>query len=371
MTAPVIFMAACSGRTGESQPDELSVYSPDGKRLASIELKGSAASTALNLYSSAKWTARVSAGWITLSPSSGDKGSRTLTLAVTANDQESERSGSIDFFCDETKMRTVSVKQSAAEGVPEEPQDPTYDGKTKVVAHRGFHSPGNATAQTVSENSLAALVRAQELGVYGSEFDVWITTDDVVVVNHNPSIPTDPKSLRIDTHKYADIQDVKLSNGEKVPTFEQFLEQGRKHPELKLVAEFKTQGNRSINNRLVDVCVRMVKARDMVSQVVWIAFDYENCLRVHKALPDAVVQYLKGDKTPAELKRDGISGLDYSMSVMAKNMPWIEEAHKLGLLVNVWTVDSPKDMTWYIKNKVDFITTNYPDVCKRYVDQLN
>lgn len=373
LTILYLFLAACSGGKRETVPDELSTYASDGSQLASIHLGRSSATTAVSLYSSTKWSARITAGndWLTVSPASGDKGTYRLSISATENGQENERTASIDFHCGETKMRTVTVIQAAHKGEDEEPEDPTFNGKTKVVAHRGFHSPGNVTMQTVSENSLDALVKAQELGIYGSEFDLWITTDNVVVVNHNASIPTDPKKLRIDTHTYNDIKDVTLSNGERVPTFEQFLQQGLKHPEMKLIAELKTQGDRTINDRLVDACVRMVKAKDMVSQVVWIAFDYENCLRVHKALPESVVQYLNGDKTPAQLKKDGIAGLDYSKSVMAKNMQWINEAHNLGLLVNVWTVDNPTEMILYINNKVDFITTNDPAVCKRYVEQLN
>lgn len=66
-----------------------------------------------------------------------------------------------------------------------------------------------------------------------------------------------------------------------------------------------------------------------------------------------------------------IIGLDYSHSVMSKNMSWIAEAQELGMLVNVWTINNAADMIMYINNKVDFITTNYPDMCKRYVEQYN
>lgn len=56
---------------------------------------------------------------------------------------------------------------------------------------------------------------------------------------------------------------------------------------------------------------------------------------------------------------------------MSKNMSWIAEAQELGMLVNVWTINNAADMIMYINNKVDFITTNYPDMCKRYVEQYN
>ena len=49
---------------------------------------------------------------------------------------------------------------------------------TQIVAHRGFWKT-NGSAQ----NSIAALMKADSVGCYGSEFDVWLTDDDQLVVN--------------------------------------------------------------------------------------------------------------------------------------------------------------------------------------------
>ena len=47
----------------------------------------------------------------------------------------------------------------------------------KVIAHRGYwKTPSSA------QNSLRALELADSIGVYGSEFDVWLTKDDVLIV---------------------------------------------------------------------------------------------------------------------------------------------------------------------------------------------
>ena len=40
--------------------------------------------------------------------------------------------------------------------------------QTKVIAHRGFwKTPGS------SQNSISSLLKADSIGCYGSEFDVW------------------------------------------------------------------------------------------------------------------------------------------------------------------------------------------------------
>ncbi len=240
--------------------------------------------------------------------------------------------------------------------------NPVSIGATEIVAHRGYHTTGHP------ENSIAALKAAQSLGIYGAEFDTWITSDGVVVVNHNSTIPTDPKKQTIQNTAYADLKDVTLANGEKVPTLEDYLEQGKKST-AKLVLEIKSHSSREKNNRVVDSCMAKVSRAGMDDQVVYIAFDYENCKRIHAARPNAIVQYLNGDKAPSIVKADGITGIDYSMSSFSSHPTWIADARKIGVLVNVWTVNSTAAMSSYISQGVDFLTTDYPEEAKKLLSR--
>ena len=43
-----------------------------------------------------------------------------------------------------------------------------------------------------------------------------------------------------------------------------------------------------------------------------------------------------------------------------KHPEWVEEAHKVGLKVNVWTVNETPDLQKMLDLKVDFITTDHP-----------
>lgn len=229
-------------------------------------------------------------------------------------------------------------------------------GSARCIAHRGYYKTPNT-----AENSIEALSKAQQLGVWGSEFDVWITTDDVIVVNHDSTFPTDAQARKIQECTFAQLSDIKLSNGESIPTFEDFLVQGAKVPGVKLVCEVKSHSSSALSCECVEKCIEMVKARNMEDQMVWIAFDYNVCKRVRALLPKANVQYLNGDKAPSLLAADGISGLDYKTTVMNEHNDWFDAAHKLGLEVNVWTVDSETSMQGYIDDGADYITTNYPE----------
>lgn len=217
----------------------------------------------------------------------------------------------------------------------------------KIVAHRGYH-PGK-----VAENSLASLIEAQKVGVYGSEFDVYVTTDDVVVLYHDPKL-TDGR--RIDACSYDDIKDFTLENGEKIPTFEQYLEQAKKYPGVKLVCEIKTHQDETKNLRAVNACAAAVNKHGLAHQMVWIAFNYNICKKLVELYPDSQIQYLNGDKAPSVVYADGINGIDYKDSKLKDS--WITQAHSLGMEVNVWNLDDTSDMLKYISKGVDYITTN-------------
>lgn len=53
--------------------------------------------------------------------------------------------------------------------------------QTQIIAHRGYWQ----TQPPTTENSLKSLENAQNLKIYGSEFDVRMTKDGVLVVNHD------------------------------------------------------------------------------------------------------------------------------------------------------------------------------------------
>ena len=89
--------------------------------------------------------------------------------------------------------------------------------KTKVIAHRGYWKTEGA-----AQNSIRSLERANEIKVYGSEFDVHLTADNVPVVYHDRKI----EGKDIQTASYAELKDLKLSNGETLPTLEQYFGQG-------------------------------------------------------------------------------------------------------------------------------------------------
>lgn len=224
----------------------------------------------------------------------------------------------------------------------------------QVIAHRGWWTKGGGTAQ----NSRLSLQNALDAGFYGSETDVWLTTDGRVVVNHNSSIG----GVTIQTSPYSALQNVRLSNGETVPTLDDFLDLlAASTTPTKLIIEIKTHSAADRNNACCDSVVNMVKRRGLQDKVEYIAYSISNCRRLVADDSTAMVQYLNGDLGPATLYSYAVMGMDYTKAQFKNNSTWVSGAHERGMVTNAYTINDASEMAEVNNMDIDFITTNYPD----------
>ena len=228
----------------------------------------------------------------------------------------------------------------------------TAAAQPKVIAHRGFwDAPGSA------QNSLRALAKADSIGCWGSEFDVWMTADEKLVVNHDASF----KGLPIETSQAADVTALTLSNGEHLPLLDDYLKAFAERPGIKVVCELKVHTDKRREAKAVKKVLKLMKRHKLTDRAVYITFSPEATREFVKHAPKGTeVYYLNGNWTPQQLKEEGCAGLDYSLAVMKKHPEWIEQCHSLGLKVNIWTVNRRDDLQWCIDHGADFITTNDP-----------
>lgn len=222
----------------------------------------------------------------------------------------------------------------------------------KVIAHRGFwDTPGSA------QNSIASLTKADSVKCFASEFDVWMTPDGVLMVNHDPTI----NNVEIQYTPSVTVLKEKLANGERIPTLDEYLAAATKMPDTRLVCELKTHDSRKQEKEAIKGILELVKKYGLEDRTDYITFSRDGFREIIKQAPKGTaVYYLSGDYTPDEVKFLKGRGIDYSMKVMKKHPEWIQQCHDLGLEVNVWTVNSPEDMQWCIDQGVDYITTNDP-----------
>ncbi len=233
--------------------------------------------------------------------------------------------------------------------------------KTGVIAHRGYwKTEGSA------KNSISSLSNAQKLGIYGSETDVHLSSDGSVIINHDDSI----EGYDISSTPLAVLKTVKLSNGEALPTLEEYLNQTRKDKNMRLIIEIKNKKDTLLEQQTVKAVVDLVRKMKMNKAVEYISFSMNACktlLRVNAGAPIAFLAGKDGALTPAELKKIGLSGLDYHYSVLIAHPGWINDAHSLGLTVNAWTVNDPAAIRKLIDLGADFITTDEPVIAKEMV----
>lgn len=225
--------------------------------------------------------------------------------------------------------------------------------QNKIIAHRGAWK-----AQNLPQNSIASLREAIRLGCEGSEFDVWMTADEVLVVNHDH----DFHGMDIETSTYEQLLSKTLSNGEKIPTLKAYLTEGMTQKSTKLILEFKPSLiSVARSERVGELSVKTVQELGAQAWVDYITFSYEGGVKAIATDPKANVAYLNGDKSPQELKEAGFFGFDYHISLLRRMPQWIAEAKALGLTTNSWTINKEEDMSWLLDQGVDFITTDEPE----------
>lgn len=233
----------------------------------------------------------------------------------------------------------------------------------EVVAHRGAWK-----ANKLPENSIAALRHAIELECTGSEFDVRMTGDNILVVVHDKK----HNSRLIEESTYAELAEEKLKNGEILPTLKETLLVGMtNNTTTGLVVEIKPSITKERGQLIATKVVELINELNAEAYIhTFISFDYDMLLKILELNPNAKVEYLNGEKTPAELAKDGITGLDYNLNVYKRNPQWITEAKALGMTLNVWTVNKKKDLKFFLDHDFDCISTNKPERLFKLIAKL-
>lgn len=227
----------------------------------------------------------------------------------------------------------------------------------KVIAHRGAWKHTGAP-----QNSLASLKAAMAMECHGSEFDIHMTADSVLVINHDHT----HAGMQVQQSTYAQLSAVKLKNGEALPLLQDFIRAGVSQRKTKLILEIKpSRRGKEWADATVSKVVGMVDRMKAGPWCVYISFDYGMLLEILRLDPDANVQYLNGDRSPEQLRADRVQGVDYNHAVYANQPGLIADARRLGLVINAWTVNDTTLMDRLLLQGADLITTDEPELLLR------
>ena len=248
--------------------------------------------------------------------------------------------------------------------------------QVQVVAHRG----GAALAP---ENTLGAFANALRIGVDMVECDVHLSADGQVVIMHDPDVSrTTDGSGMIYQAPLVELQKLNaaadFSGGawpaEPVPTLAELLDLVKGKAQVQIEIKVATAVGRypGIEQKVID----LVKARDMVEDVLIISFDFPTLVEVRKldpgfktgALVNSAWMAANSYKDYERIVSDVIqeTGADYFMPASAAvSAPLVSAAHAQGLKMGVWTVNTAGEMQRMAEWGVDAITTDKPDELKQ------
>lgn len=186
---------------------------------------------------------------------------------------------------------------------------PSTQIKTQVIAHRGYwDTPGSA------QNSLTSLRKADSIGVYGSECDVYLCPDGELVVHHDDRVIENGDTLYIEHTPSSILKRIKLSNGETIPTFDAYLDIFKSCQKTKLIIELKVSKNDKVQSGILAAKIlAKVKEAGLESRVEYITFNLDALHKLIELNPQAKTAYLSGNIAPAELKPQGCTGIDYDI----------------------------------------------------------
>lgn len=311
----------------------------------------------------------------------------------------------------------------ATAGISQGPSGSKIRETPFVIGHRG-------AAGLMPENTLSAFKRACALGCDAIELDVLVSGDGELIVHHDfklkPEIARTPDGAWVSSGSQLAIKDLTLAqlktydvgrlrpktsyasrypeqtpvDGERIPTLKEVIDLFKKacSPTTRLLVEIKTSPEEPDMTPppevVSDKIVRMVKDEGIAERTWILSFDWRNLVHIQKTAQELATVYLtisglglnnlKPNQTGASPWMAGLDIDDFSGSApqavkAAGGRVWspffknltpesLAEAHQLGLLVSVWTPDTPDDLKKMTEMKVDAITTNRPDVLKQLLE---
>jgi len=222
-----------------------------------------------------------------------------------------------------------------------------------VFAHRG----GAALAP---ENTLAAFGNGLALGADGVELDVHLSRDGVAVVHHDTTLDR-TTTLRGPLSERTADELVRVN----VPTLREVL---TLDGAARVIIEMK------VNRRaLAEAVVREVEAADAVNRVCLGSFGWRVLRHARRLNPSIATSaareevrwalYRSWGRVPRRRAAyDGYQVPERAGSTRVVSPRFIDDAHRAGLGVQVWTVDREDEARRLLAWGADAIITDRPDV---------
>ena len=126
---------------------------------------------------------------------------------------------------------------------------PFLFSQPQIIAHRGYwNTEGSA------QNSRSSVQNAIRLGCYGAEVDIYLTTDNQLVLFHDTAI----QGVRLDESTYKELLKHSLPNGETLPLLDEILPLIVASESTKLIIEIKPHNRPDKEKSAVEKTLELV-----------------------------------------------------------------------------------------------------------------
>jgi glycerophosphoryl diester phosphodiesterase len=245
---------------------------------------------------------------------------------------------------------------------------PYFDngGLPIAFAHRGGAVD---EAGMALENTMFAFQQAVDLGFRYLETDAHVSADGVLVAAHDPSLERTTDGVgAIEDHSYAELARLKVGGREAIPKFEDIL---AAWPDVRVNVDAKTPD-------AVGLLSRMIHRRRAWDRVCVASFSAPSVYRLRRELGPRVATALTWAEaaallwTPTRALRRRLVGSAAAAQIPPRHRygvdvltpAFVDRAHELGIVVNVWTVNDAAEMHRVLDLGADGVFTDRLDVAR-------
>ncbi|WP_291868678.1 glycerophosphodiester phosphodiesterase family protein [Maribacter sp.] len=221
-----------------------------------------------------------------------------------------------------------------------------------VIGHRG--AMGHET-----ENSLASIQKALDLGVDMIEIDVFKIDSKEIVVFHDETVDRLTNGPgRIEDYNIVDLSKLVLDGGHKIPMLQDVLK--LIDNKVKLNIEIK---GKNTTDRLNFIIQYYIKSRGWSPEnFIVSSFRWEELKEMRRINSDINLAILTEDNPLEALSfAKEVGAVAINPHFKDLNEEVVEAIHKDGFKIYTWTVNKPEDIKLIKDLGVDGIITNYPE----------
>lgn len=253
--------------------------------------------------------------------------------------------------------------------------DNTLIRHTNVIGHRG--NPSQAPENTILGNQTAF-----SNGTNMVETDIYLTTDDVVVIMHDETLERTTNG----TGRVVDMTSAQVRKfvvdyyagaaAQPIPTLEEMLQDIKDKPHQKLVIEMK----HPTNKRLADAMTALIQKYDVMDQVVVISFIQLHLQNTSSNMPGMPVGHLMwldmDEGNPVYATYEALEKVQPYNSVCNPGYSgWgttvIRDLAYRGVTLWPWTLNKQAEFDRLMIDGVGGITTDYSQWSKDYIESIH